>query len=579
MHTFEVWAPNAKKVSVKLGGKTYPLEIGKRGYWRASVDEAQAGNDYAYLLDDSDTAMPDPRSQFQPSSIHGPSRLVDHHSFKWSDQNWHAPPLAHAIIYELHIGTFTSAGTFEAALEKLDYLRDLGITHVEIMPVNEFPGVRGWGYDGVDLYAPHHAYGGPDGLKKLVNACHEKGLAVLLDVVYNHLGPVGNYLNAFGPYFNENYHTPWGAAVNLDGAGSTEVRRFFCDNALMWLRDYHFDGLRLDAVHAFLDRSATHFLEQLSTEVDALESHLGRQLVLIAESDLNQPLVVTPREANGYGIDAQWSDDFHHALHSVLTNEKEGYYADFGSLSQLAKALQSVFVYDGEYSEDRKRVHGRPVSGLSGSRFLAYLQNHDQIGNRAQGDRSSHMLSPGRLNIAAAIILLSPYVPMLFQGEEFGASTPFQYFTNHEDLEIGKAVTEGRRKEFSSFGWKPEDVPNPQDEETFKRSVLKWDEVTEEPHRSILDWHRKLIKLRFSNSQLTDGRLDRVDVEVDEENQLLRLYRGDYLLVCNLSQEMKEQKLDKQYYLLLSSHEDVKTAMSGQLTLPPESVAILLEQM
>jgi maltooligosyltrehalose trehalohydrolase len=576
MHTFEVWAPNAKTVAVKLNDRQIDLQKEERGYWRKTLEDAQPGDDYFYILDREELPLPDPRSRFQPSGVHGPSRIVDHGSFTWADKYWQAPPLSGAIIYELHIGTFTPGGTFDSTIEKLDYLREVGITHVELMPVNEFPGNRGWGYDGVDLYAPHHAYGGPEGLKRLVNACHEKGLAVLLDVVYNHLGPVGNYLNRFGPYFNENYHTPWGAAVNLDGAGSTEVRRFFCDNALMWLRDYHFDGLRLDAVHAFLDRSATHFLEQLSEEVDALEAQLERHLLLIAESDLNQPLVVTPREANGYGMDAQWSDDFHHALHAVLTGERDGYYADFGSLAQLAKALKFVFVYDGQYAEHRGRNHGRPVKGLGGTRFLGYLQNHDQIGNRAQGDRSSQLLSTERVKIAAALVLLSPFVPMLFQGEEFAASTPFQYFTDHDDAEVGKAVTEGRRKEFASFGWNPESVPDPQGTDSFERSKLKWEETQTEPHRNILDWHRKLIALRHSSPDLVDGRLEMVHVETDEENNILTLRRGRFEIVCNLGTAPFVRQACANTELALSSHAGIVIQPSGEIALPPDSVAILM---
>jgi maltooligosyltrehalose trehalohydrolase len=575
MHSFEVWAPNAKNVKVKLHDRFHQLERQNRGYWRSTVQEAGPGQDYFYVLDDIDPPLPDPRSPFQPEGVNGPSRLIDHSAFRWTDQNWQAPPLTGAIIYELHIGTFTPEGTFDSAIERLDYLRELGVTHVELMPVNEFPGKHGWGYDGVDLYAPHHAYGGPEGLKRLVDACHNNRLAVLLDVVYNHLGPVGNYLSRFGPYFNENYHTPWGAAVNLDGPGSTEVRRFFCDNALMWLRDYHFDGLRLDAVHAFLDRSATHFIEQLAIEVDALETQIERHLVLIAESDLNQPLIVTPREANGFGIDAQWSDDFHHALHTVLTGETDGYYSDFGSLAQLGKALESVFVYDGQYAEHRERVHGRPVNGLSGTRFLGYLQNHDQIGNRAQGDRSSHLLSENRLKVAAALVLLSPFVPMLFQGEEFASSSPFQYFTDHDDVDVGKAVTEGRRREFASFGWNPEDVPNPQDPNTFERSKLKWDEINQEPHRSMLEWHRELIRLRHSDPDLSNGRLDEVKVDVDEERQTLAMRRGKFELLCNLGKSPYKREVLECSRLVASSESSIEIAGSGWLLLPQDSVAVL----
>lgn len=574
MHTFEVWAPNANAVMLKLGEKEIRLDKEERGYWRKTVENARPGDDYFYVLDGQNPPLPDPRSAFQPSGVHGASRIIDHNAFSWTDDRWQARPLSGGIVYELHIGTFTPGGTFESAIEKLDYLREVGITHIELMPVSEFPGSRGWGYDGVDIFAPHHAYGGPEGLKRLVNACHERGLAVLLDVVYNHLGPVGNYLSRFGPYFNENYHTPWGAAVNLDGPGSTEVRRFFCDNALMWLRDYHFDGLRLDAVHAFLDRSATHFLEQLAEEVDALEAQLERHLILIAESDLNQPLIVTPREANGYGIDAQWSDDFHHALHSALTGEQDGYYSDFGSLAQLAKAFKNVFVYDGQYAEHRQRIHGRPVKGLSGTRFLAYLQNHDQIGNRAQGDRSSQLLTIGRLKIAAALVLLSPFVPMLFQGEEFAASSPFQYFTDHDDAEIGHAITEGRRREFASFGWDPENVPNPQSADSFEVSKLKWSEVEQEPHRSILAWHRELIALRHSSPDLVDGRLEMVEASANENCRVLMVKRNNFEIVCNLGGTSFAHQL-RGHAELVACSEPNTGLQRDTLVLPGDSVAVI----
>jgi maltooligosyltrehalose trehalohydrolase len=574
MHKFEVWAPAAEAVSVNVNGKVHALEAARRGYWKGSVADAGPGDDYGFLLDDKEIAFPDPRSAWQPSGVNGLSRIVDHSAFRWNDNGWTAPPLSSAIFYELHVGSFTPEGTFDGVAAKLDYLLQLGVTHIEIMPVAEFPGSRGWGYDGVDLYAPHNAYGGPGGLKRMVNACHQKGLAVILDVVYNHLGPVGNYLSQFGSFFNENFHTPWGAAVNLDGRGSAEVRRFFCDNAKMWLRDYHIDGLRLDAVHAFLDRSAVHFLEQLAIEVDALEAQLKRNLVLIAESDLNQPLIVTPREANGYGIDAQWSDDFHHALHAVLTGESAGYYSDFGSLKALAKALESTFVYDGAYSECRKRRHGRPVGNLSGARFLAYLQNHDQIGNRAQGQRSSQLMSLGRIKIGAALVILAPYLPMLFQGEEFGASTPFQYFTDHDDPEVGEAVTNGRRNEFAAFGWNPEDIPNPQDEATFERSKLDWSEVDKEPHASLLAWNRALISLRHSHTDLVDGRLDRVEVEIDEAKQQLRMRRGKFLIACNLAPTPTSMRLSGNEEVVLASEPGVALE-AGRLELPPESVALI----
>ena len=411
MHKFQVWAPGKNTVSVVIADRQYPLQAGPNGWWSASVPEAGPGTDYAFTIDGGDLAVPDPRSQWQPQGVHGPSRLVDHKSFTWHDQDWQPPAFPSAIVYELHPGTFTSEGTLDAARARLPSLKDLGITHVELLPVAAFPGRHGWGYDGVSLFAVHEPYGGPEALKRFVDACHSHGLAVILDVVYNHLGPSGNYLAMFAPYFTHLHNTPWGDAVNLEDAGSHEVRRFFCDNALMWLREYHFDGLRLDAVHAYMDRSAINFMEQLSHEVRSLEAQTGRHYTVIAESDLNDPRLVTSPESGGYGMDAQWSDDFHHALVTVLTGNREGYYSDFGSLADLAKSLRSVFVYDGIFSPYRDRVHGRPVKGLPGWRFLGYSQNHDQVGNRARGERLVHLAGAARAKIAAALELTSPFVP------------------------------------------------------------------------------------------------------------------------------------------------------------------------
>jgi maltooligosyltrehalose trehalohydrolase len=473
MHCFEVWAPRAKKISVQVKGAKLTMRgPDDDGLWRCSAEGVANGTEYGFLLDDDPKCYPDPRSPWQ-TDVHGLSRLYDHGAFTWTDARFQPAPLASAIVYELHIGTFTQAGTLDAAIEKLDHLVDLGVTHVELMPVNAFAGAYGWGYDGVALYAVYEPYGGPDALKRFVNIAHAKGLAVLLDVVYNHFGPVGNYTGKYGPYLTETHKTPWGGAVNLEDAGSREVRRFFCDNAVMWMRDYHIDGLRLDAVHAFVDRSAIHFLEQLSAEVEALSASLARDLVLIAESDLNDPRVVTAREAGGLGMDAQWSDDFHHALFTVLNRKLEnGYYADFGSLGQLAKSLERTFVYDGIYSRYRRRVHGRPVGSLSQHRFLGFIQTHDQVGNRAVGDRVSQVVGLERAKIAAAFVFMSPFVPMLFQGEEWAASSPFQYFADHADPEMARAVSEGRRREFAAFGWAPESIPDPERPETFQRSKL-----------------------------------------------------------------------------------------------------------
>jgi maltooligosyltrehalose trehalohydrolase len=573
MHVFEVWAPRASTMEVKVGNEKFALSKKDRGWWSAEVATAGPGSDYGFVIDGLEPAVPDPRTQWQPNGVHAESRVVDHAAFAWSDSGWQSPPLSSAIIYELHLGTFSPEGTLKGAESHLDYLKGLGVTHVELMPIANFPGKRGWGYDGVDLYAIFNTYGEPDDFKDFVNACHAKGLAVLLDVVYNHLGPVGNYLEKFGPYFNANHSTPWGAAVNFEEAGATEVRRFLIDNTLMWLRDYHIDGLRLDAVHSFNDRSAIHFLEQLEGEVKRLEAELGKHFVLIAESDLNDPRIVKAEEAGGYGLDAQWSDDFHHALYSVISGERDGYYADFGSLAALAKSLKCVFVYDGNYSEYRGRNHGRQVVGLSGHRFVGFVQNHDQVGNRAQGERVSHEAGVGRAKIAAALVLTAPFVPMLFQGEEFGASAPFLYFTDFEDPELGRLISEGRKKEFVAFGWSPDEIPDPQAEETFTRSVLQWSELTEEPHASLLQWHKDLIHLRHNRSELSDGNLNAVHVRFNEEAQWLVLERGHLRVACNLGQAPVEVELGSGAQLLLASDDSI--SVDGRsVKLGPDSVVV-----
>ncbi len=569
-----VWAPNAATLALAIAAARLTMARGDGGWWSIYTPLAVSGADYAFVIDGAEPPLPDPRSAFQPHGVHDPSRIVDHSAFRWTDGGWNAPPLDRAVIYELHIGAFTPAGTFAAAIARLDHLVALGVTHVELMPVAEFSGDRGWGYDGVDLFAPHHAYGGPDGLKSLIDACHARGLAVLIDVVYNHLGPSGNYLPRFGPYLTGRYTTPWGDAINFDGRGSDEVRRFFCDNAIAWLRDYHADGLRIDAVHAILDTSAIHFLEQLASEVDALENSTGRRLALIAESDLNDPRIVRPTDIGGYGIDAQWSDDFHHALHAVLTGERAGYYEDFGTLADLAKALRSAWVYDGRHSRHRGRRHGRPPSGLDGAKFLGYLQTHDQVGNRARGDRASHLMSLGRAKVGATLALTAPFIPMLFMGEEWAASSPFQYFAGHPEPELARAVSEGRRREFAAFGWKPEEVPDPEAEATFIRSKLDWSELDREPHREMLEWYRALIKLRAATPELRDGRLDRVDVSFDEAARWLVVSRGPIAIVCNLAPAAQSVPLPFAGRLILASEPGV-TVVDRSLVLPGDSVVII----
>lgn len=573
MNQLRVWAPKAKRVDAAIQGRRLPMRSIQGGWWLIESNLAEPGSDYAFILDDGDP-RPDPRSEWQPHGVHGPSRIVDHSRFRWNDDDRKPPPLSTGVIYELHLGTFSPEGTPWGAAQRLRHLVDLGVTHVELMPVNSFSGSRGWGYDGVGLFAPHEAYGGPDGIKLFVDACHAHGLAVILDVVYNHLGPEGNYLEEFGPYLTDRYTTLWGKAMNFDGAESHEVRRFVCDNALMWLRDYHMDGLRIDAVHAIFDESQMHILEQLAVEVEELRGELGRNLVLIAESDLNDPRIVTPREQGGYGIDAQWSDDFHHAMHAYLTGERSGYYADFGSLADIAKALQKGFVYDGQHSEYRGKNHGQPAGHLSGHRFLGYAQTHDQVGNRALGDRLSQILSTKMLKVISALVFTSPFIPMLFQGEEWGASTPFQYFTDHQDPALGRAVLEGRRKEFSAFGWDPEAIPDPQSEETFRRSKLNWDEPDREPHRSLLKWHKLLIRLRGNLPALTRGRLDHVRVDFEEGARWMKMERGSVTVVCNFGDLQREVPLDGGGRLLLSSDEGVRVE-SRAAVVPGESVAII----
>lgn len=545
------------------------------GWWRLNVPDATPGTDYAYSIDGG-RPLPDPRSQWQPYGIHGPSRTLDHSEFVWTDQAWQPPPLSAAVLYEIHVGTFTPHGTFESAIQKLDHLVQLGVTHIELMPVAEFPGERGWGYDGVDLFAPHHAYGGPEGLKRFVDVCHSRDIAVLLDVVYNHLGPDGNYLSAFGPYFTERYHTPWGQAVNLDGPGSMEVRRFLCDNARSWLRDYHLDGLRLDAIHAIFDSSAVHFLEQLANEIYDLETEAGRHFDLIAENDLNDPRVVTSKEAGGYGLDAQWNDDFHHALHSVLTGEQIGYYSDFGKLEDLAASLKNVYVYGGRYSEYRKRIQGRHVCDLPAHRFVGFLQNHDQVGNRARGDRASQLLSIRMLKIGATLVLCAPFVPLLFQGEEFGADTPFLYFTDHRDPALAAAVSKGRREEFASFGWNPEEIPDPQDRCSFESSKLEWGQIEQHPHDDILHWYRCMIVLRRSHPALQDGSLDRLDVDYSESDSWLTLYRQSIAVVCNLSGERLSLSLRFAGEPVLASDPNFK--MQGNVVEMPAETVLIIEQ-
>ncbi len=570
-----VWAPRAALVELVVGGERRAMHGAGGGWWTAhpaDADDLRPGDDYAFALDGGEP-LPDPRAEALPHGVHGPARVVDHDAFAWHDRGWQPPTWRDAVVYELHVGTFSPEGTFDGAAGRLGHLAGLGVTHVEVMPVNAFPGARGWGYDGVGLFAPQEAYGGVDGFKRFVDAAHGHGLAVLLDVVYNHFGPDGNYLPRFGPYLTERHGTPWGAAVNLDDAGSHEVRRFICDNAIHWLRQYHLDGLRLDAADRLIDQSAIHLLEQLAAETRALADELGRSLVLVAESDLNDPRLVRPVELGGFGLDASWSDDFHHALHTALTGERGGYYRDFDGVPDLVRALERVYVYDGRYSPNRDRIHGRPVEGLGGDRFVVFAQNHDQIGNRARGDRLAALVEPDALRVAAALVLTGPFVPLLFQGEEWAASTPFLYFSDHQDPALARAVREGRRAEFAAFGWDPEEVPDPGASGTFEASRLRWDELDRPGHRELLDWHRRLLGLRRERSDLRDGRLPHVRHEPG--TSAIAVERLRTTIAANLGQHAAQVRLGRgEREVLLASSEGVRVG-DDAVTLPPLSCVVL----
>lgn len=579
MAKFEVWAPDHRRVELVLGDgqRRLPMNRSGRANWSIDVADTGPGTRYQYALDGG-PPRPDPRSPFQPGGVDGPSELVDHDVFSWSDGGWRGFALSEAVIYELHVGTFSDEGTFDGVTAHLAHLVALGVNAVELLPVAEASGDRGWGYDGVDLWAPHHAYGGPSGLKRLVDACHRAGIAVILDVVYNHLGPAGNYLAEFGPYFTDQYRTPWGTAVNMDNPGSYGVRDFVISNALMWLRDYHMDGLRLDAVHAIYDEGATHIMEELSTAVDDLGAEVGRPLWLIAESDRNDPRLCRRREDHGYGVSAAWDDDFHHALHTVLTGENGGYYMDFGRVGQLAKVFTDAYAYDGTFSEFRQRAHGRPAPDLPGWNFVVCLQNHDQVGNRAFGERTSHLVGPDLLKVGAALLLLSPFVPMLFQGEEWGASTPFQYFTDHKDPELGRAVTEGRRKEHSvpsGDGGEAKEAPDPQDEQTFLRSKLDWLETGRQPHLDLLEWHRQLIALRRSQPSLGSDDRKSVSTDFDDEARWLVVHRGRFSIAANFSERQQAVPLADGAVVLSSVSGETPAVSAGAVNLPARSVVVV----
>ncbi len=576
---YDVWAPNADSVRLVADGREYAMEhhdAAAPGWWRAPADVAGQESDgvpYGYIVD-GEGPFPDPRSRRQPEGVHALSATFDRSVHEWQDSAWKGRQLKGAVIYELHLGTFTPEGTLDAAAAKLDYLVDLGVDFIELLPVNGFNGVHNWGYDGVLWYAVHEPYGGPAAYQRFVDAAHAAGLGVIQDVVYNHLGPSGNYLPKFGPYLKSGEGNTWGDSVNLDGPGSDDVRRYILENAAMWLRDYHVDGLRLDAVHALRDERAVHILEEFGALGDQIEAETGIPRTLIAESDLNNPRLIYPRKDNGYGLDGQWSDDFHHAVHVNLSGETTGYYADFDSLAVLAKVLEHGFLHDGSYSSFRGRHHGRPIRRdlAHPSALVVCLQNHDQIGNRAIGDRLTSSLSYGQLAIGAVLTMTSPFTPMLFMGEEFGASTPWQFFTSHPEPELGKATAEGRIKEFERMGWDPAVVPDPQDPETFLRSKLKWDEAGEGNHARLLQLYKDLAQLRRNTPELVDGGFGSTVVEYDDDEHWLQFSRGTVRVVCNFGDEALGTPLSGSM-LLATDPEAVLD--EGTLTLPGGSAVVV----
>jgi maltooligosyltrehalose trehalohydrolase len=594
--SFKVWAPLKEKMILHIvHPQDHQIEMKKNelGYFHAEVHGQAAGSRYFYRPDDEGD-FPDPASAFQPEGVHGPSEVVNHEQFEWQDQDWKGIPLRDYIIYELHIGTFTVEGTFDAAISHLDHLVETGINAIEIMPVSQFPGGRNWGYDGVFPYSVQNTYGGPEGLKRLVDACHQKGIAVILDMVYNHLGPEGNYFSKFAPYFSDTYCTPWGDAINFDLNWCDGVREYFSNNALYWFEHYHIDALRLDAIHMVYDMSAVHIWELIHNKVELLRERLGRPLYLIAESDLNSPRVIQPPSMNGYGFDAQWLDDFHHALYVLLDAKGKERYADFGTLDQLAKAYNDGFVHSGEYVNFRNRKFGRPSTGIPGNKFVVFNMNHDQVGNRVKGERLCMLVDFERTKLGAAAVLLSPYIPMLFMGEEFAVEVPFFYFISHTEKELIEAVREGRKKEFASFASDGE-PPDAYDIKTFEASKLPWEQRDQGKHKVMLEWHKRLISLRRSDPLFKNFNKNHTRTTV-LHNQGLSILRNNedatqqVLCLFNYSDEPLEawmplsgevwrKELDSKDRSWLAKEENVLlapgTVSSGQkLTLAPLSVVV-----
>ncbi|MEK6480483.1 malto-oligosyltrehalose trehalohydrolase [Catalinimonas sp. 4WD22] len=587
---FSVWAPHRKQVNVIINeARKVELKMDDKGYWEANVPDVDLGDLYFFELD-GEVKRPDPASLSQPKGVHGPSEVVDRKYSNWTDDEWQGLPMKEMIIYELHVGTFTDNGTFEDIIGKLDYLLSLGINTLEIMPVSQFPGSRNWGYDGVFPFATQDSYGGINGFKKLVNHCHQKGIAVLLDVVYNHMGPEGNYLSEYGPYFTDRYGTPWGKAINFDDAYADQVRSFFLQNALMWLDNFHLDGLRLDAVHAIKDFGARHFLLELSKEVNTLAQRLQRPLTLIAESDLNDVRYINSTDKGGYNLTGQWIDEFHHALHAVVTNEKDGYYSDFGELSHLVKAFDKTFVYDGIYSPHRKKTFGNSAEQNPFHQFVVFSQNHDQIGNRMMGDRLSQLISYEALKLSAAAVLLSPYVPMLYMGEEYAEEKPFQYFVSHTDTELVEAVRKGRKSEFAYFQKKGLETPDPQSKQTFRDSTLSWN-LEEQKHQKMFQFYQALIKIRkqhpamkmtertYSNFKLIEPGLILMHRHDEQDQHLMAMMNFDKKeTTYNLKSNLKlKYLLDSSTSNWLGSHNNTSLEINGNdpINIRPNSVIVL----
>ncbi|HSP14574.1 MAG TPA: malto-oligosyltrehalose trehalohydrolase [Thermoanaerobaculia bacterium] len=570
---FRVWAPGLDRVGLHIlepDERRVPLTKNAAGYHEAVVDRCAEGTRYLFVLDDRE--RPDPASRFQPDGVHTASAVVGR-DFPWTGAGWKGIPLLDYVIYELHVGTFTHEGTFDAVIPHLDRLKDLGISAVELLPVAQFPGARNWGYDGVYIGAAQNSYGGPRALKRLVDACHARGLAIVLDVVYNHLGPEGNYLREYGPYFTDRYKTPWGPALNFDGPQSDHVRWFFIHNALQWIDEFHFDALRVDAVHAIIDHTAEPFLQDLTTAVRARAAQLGRRIYTIAESDLNDPRVITPKEDLGLGFDTQWNDDYHHSLHALLTGERAGYYEGFGKASDLARTTKNGYLYTGQHSTYRGRKYGVKPKTTDGAKFIVCAQNHDQVGNRMFGDRLSTIVAPDKLRLAAAAIVLSPFLPMLFMGEEYGEKSPFQYFTSHSDENLIAAVRKGRRDEFEEFAWQGE-APDPHDDETFRRSKLNWQLLERDEHASLWRLYKELLRIRHETPALRTLDLASLDAEADDERSLVVVRRGNALVAFNFSDKVQRIGLrfrPAEWRALIDTGAKIE---KNRLTMPPFAFAV-----